>query len=150
MRPTNIPSATRKNNPTCCLLFRRPVRDCMFLGSSYAVKSIPVEPKLVLWDNQKIAVTQLSVIVNVLNTIPVLPVVAVVLEFIVASSPGCNEVVPDSQVQCVELVMPKEDLGRYCASKRQRDHHHCRQRPCHIYQSRENTATDSEAPLVIQ
>lgn len=90
------------------------------------------------------------VIVNVLNTIPVLPVVAVVFEFIVASSPGCNEVVPDSQVQCVELVMPEEGLGRYCARKRQRDHHHCRQRPCHIYQSRENTATDSEAPLVIQ
>lgn len=149
MWPTNIYSATRKNNPTCCLLFRRPVRDFMFLGSSYAVKSISAEPKLVLWDNQKIVVSY-YVVVNVLNTIPVLPVVAVILELIVASSPGCNEVVPDSQVQCVELVMPEEGLGRYCARKRQRDHHHCRQRPCHIYQSRENTATDSEAPLVIQ
>jgi len=136
----NIPSATRKN-----------VRDFMFLGSSYAVKSISAEPKFVLWDNQKITVfVDVDVTVNVLNTIPVLPVVAVVLELIVASSPGCDEVVPDSQVQCVELVMPEEGLGRYCARKRQRDHHHCRQRPCHIYQSRENTATDSEAPLVIQ
>ena len=90
------------------------------------------------------------VIVTTLNTIPVLPVVAVVLKLIVASSPGCDEVVPDFQVQYVELVMPEEGLGRYCTRKRQRDHHHCRQRPCHIYQSRENTVTDSEAPFVIQ
>ena len=43
-------------------------------------------------------VSQLVNIVNILYTVPVLPAVTVVLELIVASSPGCNEVIPDSEV----------------------------------------------------
>lgn len=38
--------------------------------------------------------------------VPVLPIVAVVLKFLVASPPGCDEMIPFVGIESVELVLP--------------------------------------------
>jgi hypothetical protein len=40
------------------------------------------------------------------NDLPVLPVVAVILKLLIASSPRCHKVAPFAEVEIVELVLP--------------------------------------------